>query len=276
MRIGVLSSLSAAFLSFGLVGTAAAEAAPAVSAHEAYLVDTTTGTIRFAKRDARRVPIASLTKIMTAYVVRREAGLDEVVTIKQSDVRHAAANGATRAGLRAGERFTVRELLYALLLPSAADASHALAERYGPGTKRFVAKMNKAAKALGLDDTWYGNPDGLPSKAYSTAVDQTTLAQVALRDRVIATIVKTPEHSVTKASGHRAHVWRNTNKLLSDGALGLKTGYTRAAGYCLTFAAVRNGHTFVGVILGDTSDARRFVTARRLLNWADTQADAGQ
>jgi D-alanyl-D-alanine carboxypeptidase (penicillin-binding protein 5/6) len=276
MRIGVLCSLSAAFVSFGLVGTAAAEGAPAVSAREAYLVDVTTGTIQFAKRDTRRVPVASLTKIMTAYVVRQEAGLDEVVTIKKSDVRHAAAGGATRAGLQAGERFTVRDLLYALLLPSAADASHALAERYGPGTKQFVAKMNKAARALGLDDTWYANPDGLPSKAYSTAVDQTTLARVALRDRVIATIVKTPRHAVAKAAGHRAHVWSNTNKLLSDGALGLKTGYTRAAGYCLTFAAVRNGHTYVGVVLGDTSDARRFVTARRLLDWADTRADDDQ
>lgn len=275
MRFRVVSLLSAVFMLIGvpvgLVGTAAAENAPAVSAREAYLMDTTTGTMQFAKRDTRRVPVASLTKVMTAYVVRQEAGLDEVVTITAADVRHAAANGATRAGLRAGERFTVRDLLYALMLPSAADASHALAERYGPGTKRFVAKMNKAARSFGLNDTSYDNPDGLPSQGYSTARDQAELAGIVLRDRVIAAIVKSPGHTVAKTPGHRAHTWRTTNKLLADGALGLKTGYTRAAGYCLTFAAVRDGHTFIGVVLGDTSDARRFVTARRLLDWADAK-----
>ncbi|MEU6426413.1 D-alanyl-D-alanine carboxypeptidase family protein [Microbispora sp. NPDC046973] len=284
MRNGVLIALAAAFVTAG-TAAAPAQAAPArttqappVTAREAYLVDTTEGTVQFAKRETRRVPIASLTKVMTAYVVRRQARLDDVLTITKADVRHAAAGGATTAGLRAGERLTVRDLLYGLMLPSGADAAHALAERYGPGTARFVAKMNDAARALGLRDTRYANPDGLPSKGYSTARDQAALAVAALRDPVIASVAKTPKRVVGKSSLHRAHVWRNTNDLLDDGAVGLKTGFTNQAGYCLSFAAVRDGRTYVGVVLGERSDKARFATARKLLDLAgqNTGQDAGE
>ncbi|MEU7692946.1 D-alanyl-D-alanine carboxypeptidase family protein [Microbispora hainanensis] len=292
MRNGVLIALAAALVTAGAAtgltaapaqagpaqaGPAQAAEKPSVTAREAYLVDITDGahgahgahgTVQFAKRETRRVPIASLTKVMTAYVVRRQARLDDVVTIKQADVRHAVAGGATTAGLRAGERLTVRDLLYGLMLPSGADAAHALAEKYGPGTAKFVAKMNAAARRLGLRDTRYANPDGLPSKAYSTARDQATLAAAVLRDPVIATVAKTPKRVVGKSAHHRAHVWRNTNDLLRDGAVGLKTGFTNQAGYCLSFAAVRDGRTYVGVVLGERSDRARFATARRLLDWA--------
>ncbi|OPG01784.1 D-alanyl-D-alanine carboxypeptidase family protein [Microbispora sp. GKU 823] len=234
-------------------------------------MDTTDGTVQFAKRETRRVPVASLTKVMTAYVVRRQARLDDVVTITTADVRHATAGGATTAGLRAGERLTVRDLLYGLMLPSGADAAHALAERYGPGTAKFVAKMNDAARALGLRDTRYANPDGLPSKGYSTARDQATLALAALRDPVIASVAKTPKRVVGKSAGHRGHVWRSTNDLLDDGAVGLKTGFTNQAGYCLSFAAIRGGRTYVGVVLGERSDKARFATARKLLDWVSEE-----
>ncbi|MEW9534330.1 D-alanyl-D-alanine carboxypeptidase family protein [Microbispora sp. NPDC049125] len=289
MRIGVIIAPAVLLGALLAGGTAQASAAPAhggpssvpssappsVTAREAYLVDATTGTIQLAKRDTRRVPIASLTKVMTAYVVRRQARLDSVVTITKADVRHAVAGGATAAGLRAGERLTVRDLLYALMLPSGADAAHALAQRYGPGTTKFVARMNAAAKSLGLRDTHYANPDGLPSKGYSTARDQAALATAALADPVIATVARTPARKIAKTSVHRAHTWRNTNTLLKDGALGLKTGYTRQAGYCLSFVAVREGHTFVGVLLGERGDAARFATARKLLEWVTGELDAG-
>ncbi|KAA9376940.1 D-alanyl-D-alanine carboxypeptidase [Microbispora cellulosiformans] len=284
MRNGVLIALTAAALVTAgaaaphadarpvsaTVSTAQA-AAPSVTATEAYLVDVTTGTIQFAKRETRRVPVASLTKVMTAYVVRRRARLDDVVTITKADVKHALAGGASAAGLRAGERLTVRDLLYALMLPSGADAAHALAERYGPGTAKFVAQMNDTAKRLGLRDTRYANPDGLPSKGYSTARDQATLAVAALRDPVIASVARSPKRAVTKSRLHRAHVWRNTNELLKDGAVGLKTGYTRQAGYCLSFAVTRDDRTYVGVLLGERSDKARYTTARKLLDWIDEE-----
>ncbi|MFD8555967.1 D-alanyl-D-alanine carboxypeptidase family protein [Streptosporangium canum] len=254
---------------------AARRAVPAVPARAAYLFDPGTGTVHLSKQATRRMPVASLTKVMTAYVVLREAGLNDIVTINAGDVRHAATNDATAAALRAGERLTVRELLYGAMLPSGADATHALARVYGPGESRFVAKMNAAARSLGLAGTRYGNSDGLPkpSPGYSTAQDQAKLADIALRDPVLRTIASTRRHVVRTSKVHRAHVWTNTNKLLgkAPGALGVKTGYTRAAGYCLSFAADRDGHRLIGVILGDTRADRRFQTADRLLDWAGDQ-----
>ncbi|MEV5408690.1 serine hydrolase [Thermopolyspora sp. NPDC052614] len=248
-----------------------APATPKITAKAAYLVDLTTGTELYAKNADRQVPVASLAKVMTAYVVRQEGSLDDLITITRQDVLHAANNGASHAGLRAGERLTTRDLLYALMLPSAADAANALARRYGPGTARFVAKMNDAARDLGLDRTHYTNVDGLPRPAlggHSTARDQTRLAMVALADPVIAEIAATARHRLPTTADHRAHVWKNSNKLLTrvPGTFGLKTGFTRAAGFCLSFAAVKGGHTLFGTVLGDTTDARRFRSATRLLD----------
>ncbi|MFB9675792.1 D-alanyl-D-alanine carboxypeptidase family protein [Streptosporangium vulgare] len=249
---------------------------PSVPGRAAYLYDAGTGTIHLSKQAGKRMPVASLTKVMTAYVVLREAKLDDTVTIQAADVRHAATNGATHAALRAGERLTVRDLLYAVMLPSGADASHALARVYGPGNAAFVAKMNATARSMGLADTRYASADGLPKPApgYSTALDQAKLADLALRDPLLRIIASTRRHVVAKSKVHRAHSWTNSNKLLgkTPGVMGLKTGYTSAAGYCLSFAADRDGHRLVGVILGESNADRRFQSATRLLDWASEQA----
>ncbi|WP_329429046.1 serine hydrolase [Streptosporangium sp. NBC_01495] len=248
---------------------------PSVPGRAAYLYDADTGTVHLNKQAGKRMPVASLTKVMTAYVILREAKLDDTVTIQAADVRHAATNGATHASLRAGERLTVRDLLYAVMLPSGADASHALARVYGPGNTKFVAKMNATARSMGLVDTRYASADGLPKPApgHSTALDQAKLADLALRDPVLRIIASTRRHVVAKSKVHRAHVWTNSNKLLgkTPGVMGLKTGYTGAAGYCLSFAADRDGHRLVGVILGESNADRRFQTATRLLDWASEQ-----
>ncbi|MEU5863181.1 serine hydrolase [Nonomuraea sp. NPDC047529] len=251
---------------------------PAVKAGAAYVVDSD-GTIHFRKRETRRVPVASLVKVMTAYVVLREGRLNEAITVTAADTKHATSNGATTAGLRKGERLTARDLLYGLMLPSGADAANALARKYGPGKTAFVAKMNRAARSLGLADTRYTNPDGLPTPAnggYSTAVDQVTLAQRALTDPTFRAVVGSQVHKVAKSALHRAHTWRNSNKLLdrSDGVLGVKTGYTNAAQYCLLFAGERNGKLVVGALLHD-GDERRFTTAAQLLDYAGEQMAAG-
>ncbi|WP_271221824.1 D-alanyl-D-alanine carboxypeptidase family protein [Streptosporangium carneum] len=259
----------------GVTHRALRGSAPTVAARAAYLFDATSGTALLSKQATKRMPVASLTKVMTAYVVLREAKLDDVVKINADDVRHAATNDATSASLRAGERLTVRDLLYGVMLPSGADASHALARVYGPGDAGFVAKMNAAARSLGLTSTRYTNPDGLPkpSGGYSTAQDQAKLAEVVLRDPILLTIASTRRHVLPASKVHRAHTWTNTNKLLgkSPGALGVKTGYTKAAGYCLSFAADRDGHRFIGVILGDSKPDRRFQTATKLLKWGGEQ-----
>ncbi|MET7461215.1 serine hydrolase [Nonomuraea sp. NPDC005501] len=296
MRIGGFIGSAALVLALGATSPAPAGALPAsavqpaamastvavsvpkVGAKTAYVVDSA-GTVHFGKRQTSRVPVASLVKVMTAYVVLREAQLTDTIEITATDVRHATSNGATTAALKKGERLTVRDLLYGLMLPSGADAANALARRYGPGTTAFVAKMNAQAKRLGLQNTRYTNPDGLPTPSkggYSTAVDQVKLAETALGDATFRTVVGSAVHRVAKSAVHRAHTWRNTNKLLqqADGVLGVKTGYTDAAGFCLLFAGERSGREVVGVLLGD-QDARRFTTAEQLLDYAGEQIAGG-
>lgn len=276
MRIGAFLGSAVLALVVGLgspVGAARAADVPAVGAKTAYVIDSA-GTIHYAKRQTRRVPVASLVKVMTAYVVLREARLSDRIEVTAADVRYAASNGAATAALAKGERLTVRDLLYGLMLPSGADAANALARRYGPGKAAFVAKMNATARRLGLNDTNYTNADGMPSPAgsYSTAFDQVKLAKVALDNSTFRTVVSREVHKVAKSSMQRAHTWRNTNKLLqsADGVLGVKTGYTNAAGFCLLFAGERGGRRVIGVLLGD-QDARRFSTAERLLDHAGEQ-----
>ncbi|MDA0636822.1 serine hydrolase [Nonomuraea sp. MCN248] len=273
MRIAVLAGSALVALAVGVSATppAVAAEAPAVGAKQAFVIDST-GTVHFGKRETARVPVASLVKVMTAYVVLREARLTEVVTVTAQDVRYAARGGAATAGLRAGERLTVRDLLYALMLPSGADAANALARAYGPGKPAFIAKMNGTARRMGLRDTFYTNADGMPTPrdgGYSTAADQALLARYALEIPAFRTVVGRETHRVAKTALHPAHTWRNTNKLLgrAPGVVGVKTGYTRKAGYCLLFAAQRDGREVIGVLLGDR-DERRFATAERLLEHA--------
>ncbi|GAA4558576.1 serine hydrolase [Planotetraspora kaengkrachanensis] len=246
--------------------------APPVYGRATYLLDASTGAVRLNDDGAQRMPIASLTKVMTAYVVLKQAKLTDTVTITAGDVRYANDNGGTSADLEPGDRVQIKDLLYGLLLPSGADAAHAMARTYGPGVDGFVGKMNDAARQLGLKDTHYVNPDGLPMEGgdgYSTAQDQAKLAAAALRDPTFAKVTSTEQYSIGATAAHGAHTWNNTNEMLDlPGALGVKTGFTRAAGYCLTFAADRQGHRLIGVILGEDVSSRRFSTAESLLDWA--------
>ncbi|TQS26628.1 D-alanyl-D-alanine carboxypeptidase [Microbispora sp. KK1-11] len=245
-----------------------AYAAPHVHGRAVYLWDATTGQELLDKHAGERMPVASLTKMMTAYVVLRDANLDDKVTIKQQDLEYAWDNDGSTADLEAGDTLPVRELLYALLLPSGADAAHALARVYGPGVPGFVDKMNATARELGLNDTLYVNADGLPTShgdGYSTARDQARLAEIALRNPVFKKVTSTSEHSTEDGR----YDWYNTNHMLGlPGAIGVKTGSTNAAGFCLAFAADRDGRRLIGIILGEDVASRRWDTAETLLDWA--------
>ncbi|MCK2216877.1 D-alanyl-D-alanine carboxypeptidase [Actinomadura sp. ATCC 31491] len=257
---------------------AAALDAPVVHGRAAYLLDASTGKVLLDDDGAERMPIASLTKTMTAYVVLRSARPTDVVKISAADEEYAEDGGGTTADLRPGDRLTVGELLYALMLPSGADAAHALARTYGPGVDGFVARMNATARELGMTDTRYVNADGLPTPGgdgWSTARDQARLAAEALRNPLIRQAAGTRYHTLDAGPGHGSYVWRNTNRLLgTPGAIGLKTGFTRAAGYCLAFAGQEDGRTLVGVILGESVSSRRFSTAEDLLEWGAARGAA--
>ncbi|MQY02394.1 D-alanyl-D-alanine carboxypeptidase [Actinomadura sp. RB68] len=253
---------------------AAAEAGPAgVGSRTAYLTDAASGGTRWARGADTAYPAASITKVMTALVVLRAGGLDRVVTIEQKHVDYAVRHGATSAGLRAGERLTARELLYALLLPSGADAAYALAEAYAPTWQDFVAEMNATAASLGMTRTRYDNVDGLPYPTRdadpSTPRDLVRLGRAALRYAAFRRTVRTRVRTLPGRGAHRAHTWTNTNRLLGAyrGATGIKTGYTGAAGYCLLFTARRGRRTLIGATLGGATSAGRFADAARLLDW---------
>ncbi|MFC9971895.1 D-alanyl-D-alanine carboxypeptidase family protein [Spirillospora sp. NPDC127200] len=243
-----------------------------VQARAAYLADAGTGAALWSRDPVVRRPVASLTKVMTALVVLREGDLDRRVRIKRSHLDRAAAHGGSTAGLRPGDRVRARDLLNALLLPSGCDAAAALADAYGPGRRAFVGKMNRTARSLGLRHTRYADAAGLPSaKGWSTARDQTALGRHVLRLPEFARIVKRSRYVLPAGDGHRRYVWRSTNKLLNryQGMLGVKTGYTRAAGYSFLFAARKNGRTLVGAVLDSskTRGAVRFKDAVRLMDW---------
>ncbi|MGK5544447.1 D-alanyl-D-alanine carboxypeptidase family protein [Streptomyces sp. URMC 127] len=260
------------------VTTAEAASGPSVSAKGAFLLDGgKNGTLWGKDADTKR-QMASTTKVMTAVTVLDTKGvdLDKKVTIKQSYRDYVARQGASTADLRTGDKMTVRQLLYGLMLPSGCDAAYALADTFGSGgteaarTASFIAKMNKKAADLGLKNTRYDSFDGISRAGnnYTTPRDSAQLARHALGNGTFRTVVRTPATRQKAANVNRTYYWDNTNKLLGSykGAIGIKTGTGTAAGACLVFAAERNGRTVVGVLLND--GANRYPDAVKMLDWA--------
>jgi D-alanyl-D-alanine carboxypeptidase (penicillin-binding protein 5/6) len=263
-RVAVLSAVSAAILA--AAAAAAGSPAPQV-AGRAYLVANGASGEQLANyHQAQSLPIASVTKVMTALVVLEHARPDAVVTIGGP----APTVGGSTVGLRAGERLTVRQLLTAALVQSANDAAYALAYYAGHGSiARFVAMMNAKARELGLRDTHFVRPDGLDAAGhYSSARDLLKLARVAMREPLFRTIVRI---KTTTIPGGR--FLRNWNDLLFSyrGTIGVKTGHTSAAGWNEIAAARRDGLTIYAIILGSPSRSRRNADLERLLDWGFDQ-----
>jgi D-alanyl-D-alanine carboxypeptidase (penicillin-binding protein 5/6) len=165
-----------------------------------------------------------------------------------------------------------------MLLPSGCDAAYTLADAYGHGLTAFIAKMNATAHKLGLAKTRFADFSGLPDpgeySTYSTAHDLIALGRAAMRNKTLAAIVATREYRVSGGSAHRAHTWVNLNPLLGKvpGAVGIKTGYTSAAGQCLLFEAKRGSTTLIGVVLDSSAVNSPALTAAAadataMLNW---------
>lgn len=219
-----------------------------VSARSAILYEPSTDAILFEKNIHERRAIASTTKIMTAVVVLENADLSEIVTVPAS----CAGIEGTSMYLKEGERIPVSDLLYGMLLQSGNDAANTLAYHVGEGNiSRFVEMMNETAERIGLSDTHFKNPSGLPDdEHYSTAFDMAKLAKYALAVDGFSEIVSTKKKNVA------GRELVNHNKLLGvyNGANGFKTGYTRVAGRCLVSGAFRDNMQLIAVTLSAPDD----------------------
>jgi D-alanyl-D-alanine carboxypeptidase (penicillin-binding protein 5/6) len=244
---------------------------PTVSAKIAYLQDMDSGSVLVNVNGTQTAPMASTTKVMTSLIAIQTGKLDQVITVKQ---KATTVDGST-AGLVAGEQLTLKELLYALLLPSGNDAAAVIADALAGSSENFVQRMNLFAARLHLFQTHYATVDGLTldfqtnPNHYTSAADMARLASYALKNSIFAEIVHTPRYTLAASNHNKPHVWDNTNELLPNytGILGIKTGHTWEAGWCLVFAAQRNGHRLLGVLFNDPTSDARFVDARRLLDW---------
>ena len=243
-----------------------AVAVPTVAARSAILADLDDGTVLFRKASTTRLPIASLTKIMTALVVLQRTSLSDVVRVHPDAVFERNDFGATSTlGLRPGERITVRDLLYGMLLGSANDAAEALAIHVAGSVQGFVDLMDRRAAALGMRDTTFASPHGLDDRGRSTAEDLLTLVRAAHADRRFAAIVATRFRTIASPAGPPRRI-QNRNALLwlYDGAIGTKTGLTVGAGPCLAAVADRAGRRLVAIVLGAKGEA--FSPAATLLD----------
>ena len=227
------------------------------------MVNPATGEVVAQKRAWARVPIASLTKLMTVIVALDHAKWNDVVRVQ----RAAAEVGESTINLHAGERITVGDLVKGALIQSANDAADALADYVGHGNEAtFVQMMNAKAAQLGLSRTHFARPDGLDARDhYSTALDVTRLAETAMRDPRIRAVVR--ERTASISGGRRLRTW---NDLLGvfGGLYGVKTGHTSAAGWCQVAAVRRNGVTLYTTVLGSPTRSQRNGDLAGLLRWA--------
>ncbi|MGW6714507.1 D-alanyl-D-alanine carboxypeptidase family protein [Streptomyces globisporus] len=260
---------------------AATPPTPKIVAKGGFLMNDGTGKTLFTKSADTRRATGSTTKIMTALVVlsQKNVNLKSKVTIQKAYSDYIVSKNASSARLIVGDKVTVGQLLYGLMLPSGCDAAYALADKFGSGktraarVKSFIGKMNSTAKSLKLKNTRFDSFDGIGSgNNYSTPRDLTKIAGEAMKSSTFRSIVKTrstKQKVTTKSGGYRYMSWSNTNKLLGSysGATGVKTGSGPTAKYCLVFAATRKGKTVIGTVLTSSSEANRTADAKKLMDY---------
>ncbi len=220
----------------------------AVSAKAAVLLEETTGKILYAQNETLPLPMASTTKVMTALLAMEYGHMDEIVTTG----RNAFGVPGTSIYLAQGERLTLEQMLYGLMLASGNDAAVAIAEHIGGSVDKFCERMTERAAELGCRDTVFKTPHGLPNSIHhTTAYDLALITREAMRYPLFRKIVSTQRATIPWEGREYDRILNNKNRLLSgyQGATGIKTGYTKAAGRCLVFGAERDGLEVVGVVL---------------------------
>ncbi len=234
---------------------------PNLNSRYAIVLDRNSKAILFAKNENQRVPMASTTKIMTAIVLLENLGVNNNLTLDtQVEVcKEAGTIGGSRLGLKTGDKITVNNLLYGLMLCSGNDAAIQIAVSIGGSVEGFANLMNKKAQDLGLENTHFVTPHGLDKpEHYTTAYELALIADYALNIEKISQVVNTKTYTVS-INGY-AKTITNTNELLGylNGVNGVKTGFTNGAGRCLVTSVNRNGFNIITVVLG--ADTKKFRT----------------
>lgn len=238
---------------------------PQVTAKTALIYDLTTNKTIYSKNIKERLPMASLTKIMTAIIALENQRTDDRYQVLKSDLV-----GENAMGLSENEILSLRELLYGLILSSGNDAAEVLARNFEGERLSFINAMNNKAKSLGLTDTNFTNPSGLEGdgKQYTTAYDLLIITRYALsKFPTFNDVVSTFDYQIYQTETHKAFYLENETNLLTSypGVKGVKTGYTPEAGLCLVTYLDYRGHKVIGIILG--SDNRR-EEMKELLDYA--------
>lgn len=217
--------------------------------------DLATDRLLYSKNADERLPIASLTKIMTAVVALENNNMSDVMEVSP----YASSIGENSMGLSKGEKHTLEDLLYGLILPSGNDAATVIAENSVLGSDHFVYFMNKKAEDIGLINTRFTNPSGLEGdgQQYSTARDLLVLTKYALENDDFSHIVSSVEHEIEADEDNKYYFLYNDTNLLTSypGVRGVKTGFTHEAGMCLVTYLEYKDHKIIAVVLN--SDNRR-------------------
>lgn len=244
---------------------------PAITAQAYVVLEEPCGAVLHSLNPHQQRPPASLTKIVTALVTADRAALGDIVPVTVNGPELSADSDATVMGLEPGQRLSVRDLLYGLLLPSGNDAAIQLAEHISGSEPAFVALMNEKAAQLGLEDSHFTNPHGLHDAAlYTSAYDIAMLGRELLHNPDLAAIVRTKTHQ-PDWDGPEV---KNLNLLLGQypGAIGVKTGFTDEAGKTMVAAAERDGRRIIVSVL---NSQELYVDAPALLDWAFASAPPG-
>jgi len=251
----ITSLLSAIVICYAIIDISAFN----VSARSAVLIEAESGNTIYENNAHQRLPMASTTKIMTAIVAIERCDVNEIITVTEN---MTGAEGSS-VYLKAGEKLSLKQLLYALMLESANDAAEAIAISVSGSVENFAALMNQKAAELHLENTNFTNPHGLDDdEHYTTASDLAKITAYALENSVFSEIVSTNEFIIPETEHNSVRYLRNHNKMLRiyDGTIGVKTGFTKRCGRCLVTAAEKDGVKLIAVTLSAPDDWNDHIT----------------
>lgn len=279
-KLFILFIMIGVLLSLGISGVAYANAMPNnelnLTAKSAYLVDFDSGTVIYEKDSEKRLPIASMVKIMTLNIIfdnihNGKLSVEDKISVSQD----ASAMGGSQMFLDANTQYPVNDLIKGIVVCSANDASYALAETIGGSVDAFIDLMNTTAKKYGMENTNFVNVTGLPKEGqYSTAKDVSIMTRKLLSNTEYYRYSKVFLEDYTHPSG-RITQMVNTNKLIRfyQGCDSGKTGFTNDAMFCLSASAKRNNFRIVATVLGVNDSKTRFAEVTKMFNYAYSNYD---